>query len=278
MLIKVYENGRRATLWGELNKLSYPESSREVRSVPVISGFPQDGVISPTFFNVHVNDIEDVIPQRLTVTTCKYADDCSQYELVYADSTSHMQDVMTHLEGWAEHNKMELNAKKIKDMWISFRKSCPAPKHIRIGGKMLDRVKEFKLLGVSVQNDLKWDVHVSDIVTRANKRMYYLRVCRKANLPKDIGLTTFLTNFRPLFEYASPIWGGLPTYLEKDLQRVQNKCLDIIGLSRNTVDSLATRRDNLTSKEFKRLMELSEHSCRRFLEVPINHPYQLNKS
>ena len=57
---------------------------------------------------------------------------------------------MTHLEGWAEHNKMELNAKKTKDMWISFKKSCPAPEHISIGEKMLDRVKEFKLLGVSV--------------------------------------------------------------------------------------------------------------------------------
>ena len=61
---------------------------------------------------------------------------------------------------------------------------------------------------------------------------------------------------------------------------VQNRCLDIIGLPRNTVDLLATRRDNLTSKEFKSLKELSEHSCRRFLEVPINHPYELrsNKS
>ena len=105
---------------------------------------------------------------------------------------------------------------------------------------MLERVMEFKLLGVSVPNDLKWNAHVSDIVTRANKRMYYLRVCRKANLPKDIGLTTFLTKIRPLLEYASPIWGGLPTYLEEDLQRVQNRCLNIIGLPRNTVDSLAT--------------------------------------
>ena len=101
---------------------------------------------------------------------------------------------------------------------------------------------------------------MSDIVSRANKRMYYLRVCRKASLPKDIGLTTFLTKIRSLLEYASPIWRGLPTYLEEDFQRLQNRCLDIIGLPRNSVDSLATRRDNSTSKEFKRLMKLSEHA------------------
>ena len=43
---------------------------------------------------------------------------------------------------------------------------------------MLDRVKEFEFLGVSIQNDLKWKAHASDAVTTANKRMYYLRVCR----------------------------------------------------------------------------------------------------
>ena len=97
------------------------------RSVPVISSVPQGGVISPTFFNVHINDIEDVIPQGLTVTTCKYADGCSQYELVYADSTSHMQDVMTHLEGWAEHNKMELTPIKIKTCGLASRNHARSP-------------------------------------------------------------------------------------------------------------------------------------------------------
>ena len=28
---------------------------------------------------------------------------------------------------------------------------------------------------------------------------------------------------RPVLEYASPVWGGLPIYLEEDLQRVQNR-------------------------------------------------------
>ena len=46
---------------------------------------------------------------------------------------------------------------------------------------------------------------------------------------------------RPVLEYASPVWGGLPIYLE-DLQRVENRCLNVIGLPRDTVESLVTRR------------------------------------
>lgn len=247
------------------------------RSEQVIAGVPQGGVISPTFFNVQVNDIEDYIPQEMAISTCKYADDCSQYELVPIDDDSHMQEVMNLLENWAVQNKMELNAKKTKDMWISFKKSCPAPEPVTIGGQTIERVKKFKLLGVSIQNDLKWNTHVSDIITRANKRIYYIRVCRKANLPKDIGLTIFLTKIRPLLEYASPIWDGLPLYLEEDLQRVQNRCLDIIGLPRNTVETLAVRRDSSTRKEFKRFTELMDLTGKKYLELSTNN-YNLRHS
>ena len=46
------------------------------------------------------------------------------------------------------------------------------------------------LLGVYVQNDLKWNTLLSSIVSKACKRIHYLRVCRTAHLPRDIGLTT----------------------------------------------------------------------------------------
>jgi hypothetical protein len=37
---------------------------------PVIAGIPQGGVISPTLFNVMVNDIEGCAPPNLDVTSC----------------------------------------------------------------------------------------------------------------------------------------------------------------------------------------------------------------
>ena len=159
-----------------------------------------------------------------------------------------MQDAVTHLERWAVQNKMELNAKKTKDMWITFKKSCPIPAPINIGPTELERVSEFKLLGVYVQNDLKWNTHVSSIVSKACKRIHYLTVCRTAHLPRDIGLTTYTTNIRTVLEYALPVWGGLAIYLEEYLQRAQNRCLNVIGLPRDTVESPVTRRQNLTRK------------------------------
>ena len=49
------------------------------------------------------------------------------------ESVSQMQVALTHLERWAAQNKMELNSKKTKDMWITFQKSCPIPALIKDG-------------------------------------------------------------------------------------------------------------------------------------------------
>ena len=137
---------------------------------------------------------------------------------------------------------------KTKDLWITFKKSCPIPAPINIGPTELETVSEFKLLDVYVQNDLKWNTHVSSIVSKACKRIHYLRVCRTAHLSRDIGLTTYITKIRPVLEYPSPVWEGLPIYLEEDLPRVQNRCLNVIGLLRDTVESLVTKLQNFLEK------------------------------
>ena len=123
--------------------------------------------------------------------------------------------------------------------------------------------------------DLKWNTHVSNIVSKVCKRIHYLRVCRTAHLTRDIGLTTYIPKIRPVLEYASPAWGGLPIYLKEHLQRVQNRWLNVIGLPRDTVESLVTRRQNLTRKEFKRILESEAHPCKRFLDKPVDHGHNL---
>ena len=104
--------------------------------------------------------MEDCIPNELPITTCKYADDCRQYELVSTGLNSKMQEAVNFLEDWATQIKMKLNTGKTKDMWIGFMRSSPARPSISIGNEMIKRVTKFKLLWVTMQNDLKWKSHV----------------------------------------------------------------------------------------------------------------------
>ena len=240
----------------------------------VSAGVPQGSVISPSLFNVYISDIQDYIPSEIPVTMCKYADDCSQHEFVPNGSNDKMQEAVNHLKDWATNNKMELNARKTKDMWISFKRSGRAPPPINIGGTIIERVTKFKLLGVTVQNDLKWNAHVSTIVKKASKRIYFVRACRKANLPSNIGLTTYCTKIRPLLEYAAPIRGGRPCYLKEDIERVQKRCLDIIGVSSNIIEPLESRRDKITCKEYNNIRDSKNHPY-RFVCDMVNHKYNL---
>ena len=71
-----------------------------------------------------------------------------------------------------------------------------ASSSIRVGNEELETVEVFKLLGVHAQRDLKWNTHIDEIVTKASKRLCFLRACRKANLPTEVGLTTYITKIR----------------------------------------------------------------------------------
>ena len=78
------------------------------------AGVPQGSVISPTLFNVHINDLENSLPAHIEVSSCKYADDCTQYDIVQKDGNSNIQEALNAVNDWAAINRMQLNS--IKDI------------------------------------------------------------------------------------------------------------------------------------------------------------------
>ena len=189
-----------------------------------------------------------------------------------------MQEAVDGLSGWADTNKMVLNPKKTKDMWICFTDSIPEPPRIQIKNEEVENVKSFKLLGTTCQNDLKWNGHIDQITYKANKRLYHLRQCRKSQLPTEIGLATYTSKIRPVLEYASPVWAGLPDYLNQEIERIQARSMRILGLDRNYLPSLSSRRELATIREIRRLQAEVNHPCHSLLPDPREHPYELRQN
>ena len=166
-----------------------------------------------------------------------------------------MQEVLDALQQWSTSNKMTINPKKTKDMWICFNNAVPEPASLVIGNDEVERVESHKLLGVWFQNNLKWNCHVENMVKKANKRLYFLRECRRTNLPLEAGITCYRSKIKPILEYAAPVWSGLPQYLVDEIETVQNRCLEILGTSRHKLKPWKTEgkiSPQKNSKESKR--------------------------
>ena len=65
---------------------------------PCPSGVPQRSLISPSLFNAHINNLEDAVPSLVNIDTCKYAEDCTQYQIVERGMCSTMQEAVDGLE------------------------------------------------------------------------------------------------------------------------------------------------------------------------------------
>ena len=55
------------------------------------------------------------------------------------------------------------------------RKISPTKFDYKLGNDTLVRVNYFKDLGVTIQDNLMWDIHTHSQVTKANRMLYYIK-------------------------------------------------------------------------------------------------------
>lgn len=75
--------------------------------------------------------------------------------------------------------KQYLNCDKYKEMVIDFKKNEQLFPAISVDSKELELVNFVKILGVSISNNLQWNVHATEVIKRANKHFYFLVLFKK---------------------------------------------------------------------------------------------------
>ena len=69
---------------------------------------------------------------------------------------------------------------------------------ILLNGKPLEEVTSAKLLGLNISSDLKWNIHVLELVKKASCRLYFLRQLKEIT-DYACGVNTFLHHMHSFY-------------------------------------------------------------------------------
>jgi hypothetical protein len=89
-------------------------------------------------------------------------------------------------------------------MVIDFRKNKSVIPPLEVNGHVFERVKSCKLLGMWIDNNLKWKTNVKYLVKKAAKRLFALKILRNYNALIMEDLKAFYTSvIRSTLEYCT---------------------------------------------------------------------------
>ena len=78
-----------------------------------------------------------------------------------------------------------------------------------------------------------------------------------------------------MYEYGSRVWEGLPQYLMEELERVQRKRLQIIGLRHDYLPTLDERRNKAVARELDIIARDQNHIFHQRIIEHNNYNYDL---
>ena len=87
---------------------------------------------------------------------------------------------------------------------------------------MLENVESIKYLGVTITKDLKWNTHISNVCTRANRTLGFVRR-NLFSCPQDVREAPYKGLVRPILENGSSVWDPYYEGLIDDLKKVQKR-------------------------------------------------------
>ena len=165
----------------------------------VASGIPQGSILGPLLFIIFINDLPDNLNSNCKI----FADDTK----IYGPSQNYniLQDDLIRLLEWSD--KWQLHFNKSKCSVLHMGKNNPDSTYftdpdMKCSLKTTDLEKD---VGVTFSNNLKFDHHINNAISKANQMVGLIRRSFKF-LDRSMFLQLFKAIVRPHLEYANVVW------------------------------------------------------------------------
>ena len=208
-------------------------------SFEVTSGVPQGSVLGPILFLIFINDL----PLEIISPLSLFADDTKIFTRIISEMSKTrrrgsngsqvLQRDLNRVMEWANKWKMEFNVDKCKVMHLGRLN----PKHTyTMGGKDLTVTSQEKDLGVTFDDRLEFDKHITGIVNKANSMLGMIRIGFTC-LDVEIFKLVYPVLVRPLLEYCVQIWSPHKVKYIDQIEKVQKRAVNMVpGMSNMTYE------------------------------------------
>jgi hypothetical protein len=182
----------------------------------ILLGIAQGSILGPLLFLIFINDLAYLLDED----NCKmFADDTTTcYTNISLSSLfSNFNLSVVKIQEWCCHNRLDINWDKTKIMFIHIKKKITLPATYKFENFSIEVVSNFKLLGITIDNNMNFLDHVRSLRHAVNKKLYSINTL--FFLPKSVKVQFFKTFIMPHFDYCLSL---LIYFSKKAIQSLSN--------------------------------------------------------
>ena len=180
--------------------------------------------LGPLLFNIFINDF---IFAMKSSHVCKFADDNTLYacDKDFESMATRLEDDISRALDWIRNDRMVANPQTFLVILLGLKQNQEFL--LEIGNRIVEVTRSVKLLGITFDDELKFDKHVKTLCQK---------VCKKVNafsrgapyLDDKKGKILYHTFIMSNFNYCPLIWIFCGKTQNKEIDRVHKRALRIL--------------------------------------------------